>query len=100
PYDGSFTSADLHITVLTNEATLIRLSGVYVWEGHTVYGGLSGSLVSFLGDSWTQWPPDEGSEVPLPKADGSPGEGMQYMSEYMKSIGFSNGVTFQTDNWG
>jgi lysophospholipase L1-like esterase len=60
-----------------------------------------GSIVSFLGDSWTQFPVATQGETPPPKPSGQIiGNGMQYLSERFRSYALEKGNVIETINQG
>lgn len=84
--------------------TAARLHYVYAWQkAPTTPTAMfqNGDVIAFLGDSWTQFPAAVGAEVLPTRPDGvTAAEGMQFLSERLRTRLAATGVTVKTRNWG
>lgn len=94
----------MKVTCATSEITCLKLSGVYVYEKRDALNSSvfeNGDVVAFLGDSWTQFPNATGGDILPKRPDGvTDADGMQFLSERLKSYALENGVTIETINQG
>lgn len=94
----------VRMTLADDVPTSARLGGLYIYQKSpkTPKQGFfrGGDVVAFLGDSWTQFPlANSGETLPL-RPDGSPADGLQYLSERLRHILAEDGVDITTLNFG
>lgn len=95
----------IRMTCADNVPTSARLHYVYAWQKSpdTPKTGLfsNGDVIAFLGDSWTQFPIALAGETRPLRPDGvTLGDGMQFLSERMRTVLADEGVEVTTLNFG
>ncbi|WP_295042141.1 SGNH/GDSL hydrolase family protein [uncultured Paracoccus sp.] len=94
----------VRMTLADDAPTSARLGGLYIYQKSpkTPKRGFfqTGDVVAFLGDSWTQFPNAVAGETKPLRPDGSPADGMQFLSERLRQTLAAEGVAITTLNYG
>lgn len=93
----------IRMTLADAAPTSARLHYVYAYQkAPTTPATLfnNGDVVAFLGDSWTQFPNAIDGEVRPLRPDGTASDGMQFLSERLRTVLALQGKTITTLNYG
>lgn len=97
-------SLRMRISLADAAVTRLKLFGIYAYPKapatptETLFR--SGDVIGFLGDSWTQYPVPIAGEVRPLRPDGSTGDGMQFLSERIRTRLAAEGISVTTLNMG